>query len=41
MPKDSRNLTYAAMLTRFAKLLSDEMKLRLQNMELDAGHSKS
>ncbi|OEL23425.1 Patatin-like protein 3 [Dichanthelium oligosanthes] len=40
MPKDSRTLTYADMLTRFAKLLSDERKLRLQNIELDAGHSK-
>ena len=29
-------LTYADLLTRFAKLLSDERKLRLQNIELDA-----
>ncbi|KAJ1286647.1 hypothetical protein BS78_03G368300 [Paspalum vaginatum] len=35
------HITYAGMLTRFAKLLSDERKLRLQNMQLDAGHSKS
>ncbi|EES01907.1 patatin-like protein 3 isoform X1 [Sorghum bicolor] len=40
VPKDSRALTYAGMLTQFAKLLSDERKLRLQNMELDDG-SKS
>lgn len=39
--KDSRTLTYAGMLTRFAKLLSDERKLRLQNIGLDASHSKS
>lgn len=41
VPKDSCTLTYAGMLTRFAKLLSDERKLRLRNMELDASHSKS
>ncbi|RCV28576.1 hypothetical protein SETIT_5G415000v2 [Setaria italica] len=41
MPKDRRTRTYADMLTRFAKLLSDERKLRLQNIELDAGQSKS
>ena len=29
-------LTYADLLTRFAKLLSDERKFRLQNIELDA-----
>ena len=29
-------LTYADLLTRFAKLLSDERKLTLQNIELDA-----
>jgi hypothetical protein len=29
------------MLTKFAKLLSDERKLRLQNIELDVGQSKS
>ncbi|CAO2182037.1 unnamed protein product [Urochloa humidicola] len=40
MPKDRRTLTYADMLTQFAKLLSDERKLRLQNIELDMGHSK-
>ncbi|PAN27066.1 hypothetical protein PAHAL_5G056300 [Panicum hallii] len=36
VPKDSCTLTYADLLTRFAKLLSDERKLRLQNIELDA-----
>jgi len=36
MPKDSCTLTYADLVTRFAKLLSDERKLRLQNIELDA-----
>ncbi|WVZ67822.1 hypothetical protein U9M48_016851, partial [Paspalum notatum var. saurae] len=30
------HITYAGMLTRFAKLLSDERKLRIQNMQLDA-----
>lgn len=40
MPKDNHSLTYADMLTRFAKLLSDERKLRLQNIELDGSHSK-
>lgn len=39
-PKDGRALlTYAAMLARFAKLLSDERKLRLHNMGLYAGRS--
>jgi hypothetical protein len=37
-PKDSAVITYADLLTRFAKLLSDERKFRLQNMELDAVH---
>jgi hypothetical protein len=37
-PEDSAVITYTDLLTRFAKLLSDERKLRLQNMELDAGH---
>ncbi|CAL4959965.1 unnamed protein product [Urochloa decumbens] len=39
MLKDRRTLTYADMLTQFAKLLSDERRLRLQNIELDTGHS--
>ncbi|KAL6616542.1 hypothetical protein ACP70R_038812 [Stipagrostis hirtigluma subsp. patula] len=39
MPKDREIFTYADLLTRFAKLLSDERKLRLQNLELDAGQS--
>ncbi|XP_062228516.1 patatin-like protein 1 isoform X2 [Phragmites australis] len=39
MPKACDTLTNADVLTRFAKLLSDERKLRLQNMELDASHS--
>jgi hypothetical protein len=33
--------TYADMLTKFVKLLSDERKLRLQNIELNVGQSKS
>jgi hypothetical protein len=41
MLKDGHTLTYADMLTKFAKLLSDERKLRLQNIELDVGQSKS
>ncbi|KAL6840343.1 hypothetical protein ACP4OV_030153 [Aristida adscensionis] len=39
-PKESETITYADMLTRFAKLLSDERKLRLQNMDLDASRGK-
>ncbi|CAL4953221.1 unnamed protein product [Urochloa decumbens] len=39
MLKDRRTLTYADMLTQFAKLLSDERRLRLQNIELETGHS--
>lgn len=40
IPVDNHSLTYADMLTRFAKLLSDERNLRLQNIELDGSHSK-
>ncbi|GJN35173.1 hypothetical protein PR202_gb23932 [Eleusine coracana subsp. coracana] len=39
VPKDNETITYADLFTKFAKVLSDERKLRLQNMGLDAGHS--
>ncbi|KAG8078753.1 hypothetical protein GUJ93_ZPchr0007g6129 [Zizania palustris] len=39
VPSCRDHVTYADMLTRYAKLLSDERKLRLQNMKLDASPS--
>lgn len=41
MLKDRHTLTYAGILSRFAKLLSDERKLRFQNLEQDANHNIS